>query len=141
MRTIAIENLKGGVGKTVTAISLSRILTAEYGKRVMLVDCDGQCNLTRFYLGQVPDAPTLAEVLTGAHEPYWQDNVLSVRPGLWLLPASQELYRLDLAAIRRGASRKSRSTEAVAEDGEVDVVLFDCPPGFTAASTAALPAA
>ena len=31
--------------------------------------------------------------------------------------------------------------EAVAEDGEVDVVLFDCPPGFTAASTAALMAA
>lgn len=30
---------------------------------------------------------------------------------------------------------------AVAEDGEVDVVLFDCPPGFTAASTAALMAA
>lgn len=101
MRTIAIENLKGGVGKTVTTISLAHILVEDYRKRVLVVDCDGQCNLTRFYLGQVPDAPTLAEVLTGAHEPYWQDNVLSVRPGLWLLPASQELYRLDLAAIRR----------------------------------------
>ncbi len=144
MRTIAIENLKGGVGKTVTTISLAHILVEDYRKRVLVVDCDGQCNLTRFYLGRAPDAPTLAEVLTGAHEPYWQDNVLSVRPGLWLLPASQELYRLDLAAIRRGASSLTvlrDFLEAVAEDGEVDVVLFDCPPGFTAASTAALMAA
>ena len=31
--------------------------------------------------------------------------------------------------------------QAVEEDQEVDVVLFDCPPGFTAASTAALMAA
>lgn len=88
MRTIAIENLKGGVGKTVSTISLAHILVEDYRKRVLVVDCDGQCNLTRFYLGQVPDAPTLAEVLTGAHEPCWQDNVLSVRPGLWLLPAA-----------------------------------------------------
>lgn len=94
MRTIAIENLKGGVGKTVTTISLAHILVEDYHKQVLVVDCDGQCNLTRFYLGRAPDAPTLAEVLTGEHEPYWQDNVLSVRPGLWLLPASQELYRL-----------------------------------------------
>lgn len=144
MRAIAIENLKGGVGKTVTTISLAHVLVESYRKRVLVVDCDGQCNLTRFYLGEVPDTITLAEVLTGDHEPYWLDNVIGVRPGLWLLPASQELYRLDLAAIRHGAGRLNALRdflEAVAEDGEVDVVLFDCPPGFTAASTAALMAA
>ena len=41
MRTIAIENLKGGVGKTVTTISLAHILVEEYHQRVMVVDCDG----------------------------------------------------------------------------------------------------
>ena len=30
MRTIAIENLKGGVGKTVTTISLAHILVEDY---------------------------------------------------------------------------------------------------------------
>ena len=144
MRSIAIENLKGGVGKTVTTISMAHILTTDYQKRVLMVDCDGQCNLTRFYLDEVPDTVTLAQVLTGNHEPYWFDNVIGVRPGLWLLPASQELYRLDLAAIQNGASGLNALVgflEAVAEDEEVDVVLFDCPPGFTAASTAALMAA
>lgn len=144
VRTIAIENLKGGVGKTVTTISLAHILTEDYKKRVLVVDCDGQCNLTRFYLGEVPEGPTLTEVLSGHQEPCWLDNVVDVRPGLQLLPASQELYRLDLAAIQQGCARLTALRDflgAVAEDGEVDLVLFDCPPGFTAASTAALIAA
>ena len=47
MKTIAIMNNKGGVGKTVTAINLADILVADYAQRVVLVDCDGQANLTR----------------------------------------------------------------------------------------------
>lgn len=144
MKTFAVENMKGGVGKTVTTISLARILTEDYQKRVLLVDCDGQCNLTRFYLEEVPEDLTLVEVLSGNGEPYWMDNVIAVCPRLFLLPASPELYRLDLAAIRHGVSNLNALNdfmEAVAEDGEIDVVLFDCPPGFTAASTAALMAA
>ncbi len=42
MRTIAIMNNKGGVGKTVTAINLADILVRDHRKRVVLVDCDGQ---------------------------------------------------------------------------------------------------
>lgn len=144
MRTIAIENLKGGVGKTVTTISLAHILVEEYHQRVLLVDCDGQCNLTRFYLGNVPDTTTLADVLTGNMEPLWEDNLIGVRPGLWLLPAGQQLYSLDLAAIQHGSSNLMILREfmkAVEEDQGIDTVLFDCPPGFTAASTAALMAA
>ena len=143
MRVIAIENLKGGVGKTVTTISLAHILREDYGMRVLVVDCDGQCNLTRFFMPEAPE-DGLAEVLAGNCEPYWADNVYHVQHRLMLLAASPDLYRLDLAAIRRGASRLTALRdflEAVAEDGEVDVVLCDCPPGFTAASTAALMAA
>ena len=144
MRTIAIHNLKGGVGKTVTAISLSRILTAEYGKRVMLVDCDGQCNLTRFFIPREEDVPGVYEVLTGAHEPLWSDNVEWIDERLCVLPASSALYELDVAAITRGDSNLGALRgfiEAAEEDEAFDVVLFDCPPGFSAASCAALTAA
>ena len=105
MRAIAIENLKGGVGKTVTTISLAHVLVESYRKRVLVVDCDGQCNLTRFYLGEVPDTVTLAEVLTGEHEPYWLDNVQETGiPGLRLIPATSGLYGLDVSAIQRGST-------------------------------------
>ena len=49
MRAIAIMNNKGGVGKTVTAINLADILVRDYRQRVILADCDGQMNLSKFF--------------------------------------------------------------------------------------------
>jgi cellulose biosynthesis protein BcsQ len=46
---IAFFNHKGGVAKTTSAFSIGWKL-AELGKRVMLVDCDPQCNLTGLVL-------------------------------------------------------------------------------------------
>ncbi len=46
---IAFFNHKGGVSKTTSAFNIGWKL-AELGKRVMLVDCDSQCNLTGLVL-------------------------------------------------------------------------------------------
>ena len=146
MKTIAIMNNKGGVGKTVTAINLADILVRDYHKRVVLADCDGQVNLTRFFLPEfdTEDGGTVAEVLTGMHEPYWRENLVELRPGLELLPGSPALYDLDLLAIRDGlgdTGALKRFCQAAAEDGETDFFIFDCPPGYTLSSVSALLAA
>ena len=43
--TIAMANKKGGCGKTTTTVNLAAAC-AEQGKRVCVIDIDGQCNLT-----------------------------------------------------------------------------------------------
>lgn len=151
MKSIAIMNLKGGVGKTVTALNLADVLRRA-GKRVVLVDCDGQANLTEFCLpaSVVEDLErggiTVTDLLLGESEPLWSDNVIPLdREGLVsLLPADSSLYGLDIAAIKAGERVSLKPfmdfRDAAEEDG-VDYLIFDCPPGFSAASVAALNAA
>ena len=148
MRSIAIMNNKGGVGKTVTAINLADILVRDYGRHVVLVDCDGQANLTRFYLPNYHDEDLgdggTAAILCGQGETIWSDNPIPVCPGLDLLPGGADLYGLDLESIQQGGRNPlalRNFADCAAEDGETDFMIFDCPPGFTTASVSALMAA
>ena len=144
MRTIALLNMKGGVGKTTTVINLAHVLTHDYHQRVLVVDCDPQCNLSNFYTDLGDETVTVADYLKSTHEPFWEDCLLEVGNGLWLLPASPSLWELDLTSHKNGDSNimsLRELMEVIDEDNGMDVVLFDCPPGFTAASTAALMAA
>ena len=44
---ISFFNNKGGVGKTSMVSNLASVLVAEYDKRVLIVDCDAQVNVTQ----------------------------------------------------------------------------------------------
>lgn len=151
MRAIAIMNNKGGVGKTVTAINLADILARDHGKKVVVVDCDGQRNASRFLLPHtnLDEVITVRDLLLGEGEPLWDDNVQKVSENFLLLPSTPALYRLDVAAIMGNPEeRQAVHTKAlrdfrmaIEEDGSIDFLLFDCPPGFTTSSCAALLAA
>lgn len=46
MEIISVNITKGGCGKTTTVQMLGEILGKEYGKRILCIDTDPQCNLT-----------------------------------------------------------------------------------------------
>lgn len=54
MKTIAIANQKGGVGKTLTTANLG-VALAQQGHRVLLVDFDPQANLSSYLGIEAPD--------------------------------------------------------------------------------------
>lgn len=141
MKTIAILNMKGGVGKTTTAINLAYILATEYEQRVVLVDADGQANATRTLL---PDNHYfgLAELLQGAVSCYDEVVLPTVIPNLSVLPASNSLWAVDLACITEDGSKSFRglydARVAMEEDDAFDVMVIDCPPSFSVACISAI---
>lgn len=147
MKTIAFINLKGGVGKTTTAVNVAEIL-GEHGKRVLLIDADPQANLTSFLLPK-QELNTIKAVMDGmADDPYdviYETGIDNVD----LIPADIDLIRADIASICSGARVECildllQVLDEDAEAGEAlpyDYCIIDCPPSFTAASVAAIYAA
>lgn len=145
MRVSAFLNLKGGVGKTVTAINVAYILAAEYRQRVLLVDADSQANTTEFFSAD-PARGNLADVLTAPDGAYGCTSIQSTKyTGLDLLAASDQLMDLDLSKVEQQLVRPTALVELLSHLREIgqdyDTVLIDCPPAFSAASAAALLAA
>ena len=142
MKTIAIVNLKGGVGKTVTAVNVAAILATEYDRRVLLIDADPQANATQSLLPP-GEYNTLAGLLMGAELHYELLTYPSSIRDLDVLPADDELRNLDVDVLQGGrpnlgAIRDLR--DAMDEDEAYDVIVIDCPPALSPACAAAIAA-
>ena len=64
MKTISIINLKGGVGKTISAINIAHVLQSVHGARVLLVDNDKQGNVSKFFGLHGDEIMGMAELMT-----------------------------------------------------------------------------
>ena len=134
MKTIAISNQKGGVGKTTTAVSLS-VALARQGKRVLLIDADSQADATK-YLG-VENPDELQNTLsTAIHSiindlPYKAGGYIQSHPeGLDFVPSSIDLSSVEVELVN--AMSRERILKTFLDDvrGKYDYVLIDCPPSL-----------
>ncbi len=119
MRSIAVCNLKGGVGKTTSTVNIGASL-ARSGKRVLLIDCDPQGNLTN-WLRATPcnGESTLYEILRG--QATVRSAALPTRwPNLSVVPASPKLHEIDRGALAGERVLWARMCE------DYDYALFDC---------------
>lgn len=141
MRTMAIVNLKGGVGKTTTAVNLAYILAVEYGQRVLLIDADGQGNATQMLLPS-DEGDGLAALLGGIASCWTEVVVPTAVNNLDILPADEGLWRLDLECMTVGQMVGVKPMidlrKALEEDDAYDIVVIDCPPSFSAACVGAI---
>lgn len=132
MKTIAILNLKGGVGKTTTAINMAALLATEHEQRVLLIDADSQCNSTATLLPP-EEYTTVTNLLLGEEDFYPNAVVPSAIRGLDVVPADMRLATVGLPGVNGGRySQRALSDlcDNVIEDDAYDYVIIDCPSSF-----------
>ena len=139
MRTIALINQKGGVGKTTTAVNLGACL-ADLGKKVVLIDIDPQGNssswmginineLHKSMFNVFHDNMPIREIL---HETSIEN--------MWVVPSN-----VTLAAIERTLANKLENDTILKKSispllNHFDYIILDCPPSLGVLTVNALSA-
>lgn len=134
MRTIAIVNQKGGVGKSVTAVNLA-IGLAKQGKKVVAIDLDAQGSLTVSlgYTEQDKLPITIATLMERTIEDEAiipTDGVLHHDENIDLIPANIELSGMEVTLVNT-MSRESILREYLKNiENSYDIAILDCSPSL-----------
>tara|TARA_B110000879_G_scaffold138407_1_gene180537 strand:- start:1455 stop:2669 length:1215 start_codon:yes stop_codon:yes gene_type:complete len=139
---LAVQSFKGGVGKSVTSVSLAQYLATE-GYRVLFVDMDSQASGTSSF-GYIPDrdirdSETLLPFFKGEH----QDAFYCIKKTYWdqldIIPANLQLYELelsmaeevrDLSLVEQDAIYNELKCAIDSVKDNYDIVVIDSPPAL-----------
>jgi chromosome partitioning protein len=138
MRTIAVCNQKGGVGKTTISVLLADAATRA-GQRVLLVDLDPQANSTSAAGALGTGQPALGDALT---DPRGANLTRAIHPsplGFDVACSSVELASKE--RNRRTADEHDLRRLLHSVEGAYDLVLIDSPPSLGVLTVNALTAA
>ncbi len=127
MTTIALYNLKGGVGKTASCVNLAYLAAAD-GYKTLLWDIDQQGS-SSFYF-KVKQSSGVKK-LFGASADLNSAILHTDFEMLDVIPADNSVKSLDnLQEEMRGSKAKIKTLLKQVQK-EYDFVFLDCPPGFT----------
>ena len=128
VRTIAITNQKGGVGKTTTTANLGAALAGR-GKNVCLIDLDPQAHLAmHFGIDPKTTQASMYDVLT-SDTPLTRAAV-GIEKNLTVVPSVIDLAAAEVelaGAVGREQILRDRITE---ENLPYDLIIIDCPPSL-----------
>lgn len=148
--TVAIENFKGGVSKTTTAITLAQGLSMR-GHKVLVIDADPQGSATTL-LGFIPDVEISAEETLLPLCRGDQESIdFAIRPTYWdgidLVPATADLHAAEFELPARQMNSRNFKFWDVLHNGidnarlKYDVIIIDTPPSLSYLAINALMAA
>ena len=131
MKVFCITNLKGGVGKTITAVNTAYLLSVMNG-RVLLIDNDKQGNSSKFFGVWSDDvlSPSISNVLTERNYDIRRAIQRTKYERLDVLPANMSLLKSNkdilLDCSRPQQSRLQKALKEVCD--LYDYVVVDCAP-------------
>ena len=140
MKSIAVLNQKGGVGKTTTVINVAAAM-ARKGQRVLVVDADPQGNATS---GLAVDKRMLQQTLYDG----LMDERITVaglqqstsQQGVSIVPSNETLAAAEVDLVQT-LVREKQLRRLLSTTQDIDVVLIDCPPSLGLLTINALSAA
>ncbi len=145
MKMIACYNNKGGVGKSTIVLNVAHSL-AKQGKRVLVMDCDGQQNAARFLCDTLPDAdhglerlllasPTFAPTAIQMKSRYDMIDVIAATPAINDAAAK---YSAQSERLRKEQLESLREWEKPWVAVDYDFCLLDMPPALNCITEALL---
>ena len=145
MKTIALANQKGGVGKTTTAASLGVGLSRQ-GKKVLLIDADAQGNLTQMLGWPQPDelSPTLSDLMGKiiTDQPLAPgEGILETSEGVHLVPANIDLSAMEVTLVNTMSRETVLKQFLSSVSDRYDYAIIDCMPSLGMLTINALTAA
>lgn len=129
MKTISIINLKGGVAKTISAVNVAHILAAKHNKRVLLIDCDKQGNVSKMFGVHDYDKPSVADIL--AHSRLALDVIVNTeQENLSIIPANMNLLKANLEVMLDSTRPQQTRLKSALKPLKAlcDYCIIDCAP-------------
>ncbi len=140
MRTIAVVNQKGGVGKTTTTVNLAAAL-ADAGRRVLVLDLDPQHSASTWYKA-IRQGRGAYDLFTDPRADLSSLVMDTAVEGVSIIPSSPLMYNVERAmAGEPGAEHSLRLKLGKLPSGRFDYLLADCPPSLGLLTVNALTAA
>jgi cellulose biosynthesis protein BcsQ len=139
MQIVGVSNIKGGVGKTTTAVNLA-FLAASTGRRTVLWDLDPQGAATYLLDGEANERVSARKLVRGRR--VLPEILAPTRfENLALLPADTSYRNFDIhMSAEKHPTRRLMMMARPLQD-HCDLLLLDCPPGISLLSENVLRAA